>query len=70
MSGNFSSDSTERCTVGPIVQIMKSAHGATQAKPPQRPIADRRRARVAVGDGVDGEMGACSRVAKVMARLT
>ena len=25
--------------MGPIVQIMKSAHGATQAKPPQRPIA-------------------------------
>ena len=33
MSGNFSRPSTERSTVGQIIQIMNSAHGATQKKP-------------------------------------
>ena len=60
--------SAARC--GPIVQIMKSAHGATQAKPPQRAIAARRRWRIAVRDGVDGRDGRARGVAKVMARLT
>ena len=39
MSGNFSSAITERCTVGPAVQIMKTVHGTTQMTAPQRAMA-------------------------------